>query len=183
MRFFILNPGKSFVFADVREKTQMSSADVRRDINAFLKVGLIKVQLRNDKKAYMLDETFSYYVELRDLFIKSNVYPHCTEIKNLKRAGRIKLVMISGVFLNYAKSEIDLLLVGDDIDREVLNEVMSAIEAEIGREVRYMALSMEDFHYRLEMMDRFLIDFFSGPQDTIINKIPGLSRFISEIKN
>lgn len=183
MRFFVLNPEKDYDFTQVREKTQMKSVDVRKDINALVKIGMVKTRTRRGKKNYLLNENFSYYVELRDLFIKSNVYPLCTEVKNLKDVGRMKLILVSGVFLNYAKSQIDLLVVGDDISPAKLKSNVAAIEAEIGHEVRYMSLSMEDFHYRLEMMDRFMIEFLAGPHDTIVNKMPKLNRLISEIKN
>jgi len=182
MRFFVLNPGKSFLFADIRKKTQIPANDVRKLITSFTKVNLIKSSTRLGKKYYTLNDSFTYYNELRNLFVKSNVYPHCTEVKRIKDIGSIKLVMISGVFMNYNKAEIDLLIVGDDIDRECMLEVIGAIEAEIGHEVKYMALTVEDFHYRLEMMDRFLIEFFAGPHDAIINKIARLGRFIAEIK-
>ncbi len=182
MRFFVLNPGKNFLFAEIREKTQIPTNDVRKLVASFIKVNLVKTSTREGKKYYTLNDSFTYYNELRNLFVKSNVYPHCTEVKRIKDVGSIKLVMISGVFMNYNRAEIDLLIVGDDMDRKNLIEVISAIEAEIGHEVKYMALNVEDFHYRLEMMDRFLIEFFAGPHDAIINKISKLSRFISEIK-
>jgi len=56
------------------------------------------------------------------------------------------------------------------------------LEAEIGREVSYVMMSSEEFKYRMDMMDRFLMDFMEGPHDEIINKIPKLKRFISGLK-
>jgi DNA-binding MarR family transcriptional regulator len=182
MRFFVLNPGKEFLFADVREKTQMTVGDVRKEVSAFEKIGLLTVTTRDRKKYYSLNEGFVYYNELRNLYVKSNVYPQCTEVRHVKRIGSVKLAMISGVFMNYQRSEIDLLIVADDVSRAKLDQVIAAIEAEIGKEVRYMLLRSEDFQYRLDMMDRFLIEFFSGPHDAIINKVPRLSRFIAEMK-
>lgn len=182
MRFFILNPGKGFLFAEVREKTQVESPEARKVITGLVKIDLVKMSTKDGKKQYALNDQFVYYNELRNLFVKSNVYPHCTEVKNIKTIGSIKLVMISGVFMNYNRAEIDLLIVGDDMKRTSLLKVIAAIEAEIGKEVRYMSLTTEDFQYRLDMMDRFLIEFFAGPHDAIINRVPRLNRFIAEIK-
>jgi hypothetical protein len=182
MRFFVLNPGKEFLFSEVRERTQMSLGDTRREVAAFEKIGLINVVVRDRKKHYALNEGFVYFNELRNLYVKSNVYPQCTEVLNIKSIGSVKLVMISGVFMNYGRSEIDLFIVADDISRSKLDRAIAAIEAELGKEVRYMLLRSEEFQYRLDMMDRFLIEFFSGPHDAIINKVPRLSRFIAEMK-
>lgn len=182
LRFFILNPGRRFDAGEISEKIQVPRKNLRTDIAALEKIDLVRARKAQRGKTYMLNENFPYYPELRDLFIKSNVYPHCAEIKKIKDLGRIKLVMVSGVFLNYDKAELDLLIVGDDIPRSRLTRLILAVEAEIGREVRYMSLTLEDFDYRLEMMDRFIIEFLAGPQDIIINKVPRLNRFIAEIK-
>jgi len=183
MRFFILNPGKYFDRATVAEKIQLPRQKLRKDFSALQKIGLIKSRKAQGKKVFILNEQFAYYPELRELFIKANAYPHCSEVKTLKDIGRVKLVMVSGVFLNHTKADLDLLIVGDDISRAKLKRSIAAIEAEIGKEVRYMSLTIEEFDYRLEMMDRFIIEFLAGPHGTIVNRIPRLNRFIAEIKS
>lgn len=182
MRFFVLNPGRRFDTGEISEKIHIPRQKLRTDITALERIDLIKSRKMQRGKTYTLNEKFPYYAELRNLFIKSNVYPHCVEVKKLKDVGRVKLVMVSGVFLNYAKAELDLLIVSDDMSRARLERAIGDIEAEIGREVRYMPLTLEEFDYRLEMMDRFLIEFLAGPHDTIVNKVPRLNHFISGIK-
>ena len=39
-------------------------------------------------------------------------------------------------------------------------------------------MNTDEFKYRLDMLDRFLIDFLEGPYSEIVNKIPGLKRFV-----
>lgn len=182
MRFFVLNPGKSFLLTEVRDKTRLATPDTRKNITLLTKIDLVKVNTRDGKKRFMLNDQFMYYQELRNLFIKSNTYPHCSEVQNMKSLGRVTLVAISGVFMNYAHAELDLLIVGDRIKRPTLNEKIARIEAEIGHEVRYSKMTTEDFLYRLEMMDRFLIDFLTGPHDAILNTIPESTQFLSALQ-
>lgn len=182
MRFFVLNPGQKFSTVEVHEKTQITAAAIRTNISSFLKIGLIKSSTRSGKKFYTVNESFVYYQELRNLFVKSNVYPQCSQIKSIKSVGKVKLVMVSGAFMNYPQAEIDMLIVANDVKRPALLDVVASIEAEIGHEIRYMILTAQEFEYRLEMMDRFLIEFFTAPHDTIISRIPKLSQFIAEMR-
>ncbi len=182
MRFFILNPGSKFTLKDVREKTRLEADRVRKAVTMLTKLGLLKEDVARRQKVYGVDEQFPYYNELRNLFVKSNVYPHCSEVQNMKKLGSLQLVAISGVFMNYPHAEIDLLVVGNNVKRPALNEKIARIEAEIGHEVRYSTMSTEDFLYRLEMMDRFIIDFMTGPHDMIINKVPEKTEFLINLQ-
>ncbi len=182
LRFFVLNPGKEISLTDVKKKMNIDGRRIRGDINALRKIEFIIESVRKGEKYYMLNEAFPYYVELRNLFIKANTYPQCKELKQIKDVGRVKLVMISGIFLNYDKSRLDILIVCDDMNRTKLVKAIEVIEAEIGKEVRYMAMTSDELHYRLDMMDRFLIDFLGSPHDTVINKVPKLQKFIFNLQ-
>jgi hypothetical protein len=182
LRFFVLNPGKEITLAGLKEKMNIDGRRARADINMLLKIEFIKKVARKKEQFYSLNESFPYYMELRNLFIKANTYPQCKELKKIDEAGRVKLILISGVFLNYDKARLDILVVCDDLSRTKLSKAIEAIEAEIGREVRYMAMTSDELNYRLDMMDRFLIDLLSAPHDIVINRIPKLQKFIFNLR-
>ena len=180
LRFFVLNPGQRYDTKTISEKIKMDRKSMRSDLNALEKIEIITSEKLKGKKLYMVNEDFPYYLELEALFIKSNIYPHCSEVKKYNSLGKVKLLVLSGIFMNKNKSRLDLLLVGDDISRSKVYEYVSNIEAEIGREIHYMQLSLEQFDYRLEMMDRFIIEFLSDSHITIVNKIPRLTQTVKE---
>lgn len=182
LRFFVLNPGKEISLKELKQKMNIDGRRIRGDINALLKIDFITESTRRREKYYVLNEAFPYYIELRNLFIKANTYPQCKELKRINEAGRVKLIMISGIFLNYDKSRLDILVVCDDMSRTKLTKAIEMIEAEIGKEVRYMAMTSDELNYRLDMMDRFLIDFLSSPNDIVVNKIPKLQKFIFNLQ-
>ncbi len=182
IRFFILNPGQETTMKELKEKMGIDGRKIRADINALIRIELITQTTRKKEKYYMLNESFPYYVELRNLFIKANTYPQCKELKKINEAGRVKLVLISGVFLNYDKSRIDILIVCDGLNRAKLAKAIEAVEAEVGKEVRYMAMTSDELTYRLDMMDRFLIEVLSSPNDIVVNKIPKLQKFIINLQ-
>ena len=182
LRFFVLNPGKEITMKEMKEKMNIDGRRIRADINALLRIKFINETSRKKIKYYTLNESFPYYVELRNLFVKANTYPQCKELIKLKDVGRVKLVLISGTFLNYDKSRLDIMMVCDDLSRAKLSKAIEMIEAEIGKEVRYMTMTSDELAYRLDMMDRFLIEVLGSPHDIIINKIPKLQNFILNLQ-
>jgi len=182
LRFFVLNPGKEITMKDMRDKMNVDGRRIRADINALLRIEFITEASRKKIKYYTLNEAFPYYVELRNLFVKANTYPQCKELIKLTDVGRVKLVLISGTFLNYDKSRLDIMMVCDDLSRTKLTKAIETIEAEIGKEVRYMTMTSDELAYRLDMMDRFLIEVLSSPHDIIINKVPKLQNFILNLQ-
>jgi hypothetical protein len=182
LRFFVLNPGQEVTMQDLKKKMNMDGRRIRADINALLRIEFINQTTRKGEKYFVLNESFPYYIELRNLFIKANTYPQCKELKRINEAGRVKLILITGIFLNYDKSRIDILIVCDDMSRTKLVKAIEAIEASVGKEMRYMAMSSDELMYRLDMMDRFLIEILSSPHDIVVNKMPKLQSFILALK-
>jgi predicted nucleotidyltransferase len=182
LRFFVLNPGKEITMKNLKTQMNTDGRRVRADINVLLRIEFITQTTRKGEKYFTLNESFPYYIELRNLFVKANTYPQCKELKKINDIGRVKLILVSGIFLNYDKSRVDVLIVCDDMSRTKLAKAIGMIESEVGKEVRYMTMTSEELTYRLDMMDRFLIDVLSAPHDIIVNKIPKLQKFILNLK-
>lgn len=182
LRFFILNPEHEYDLKEIAKRNMVSKLHVRRELDAFKKIKLINEKIKKGKKYYELNQHFSFYPEVKTLITKSNVYPQCQSLSKMKSVGDVKLALVSGVFLNYPKSKADIVLVVNSVNKGKLNSLMNSLEAEIGREIIYVLMNSEDFKYRLDMLDRFILEFLEGPHDEIVNKIPGLKRIITGLK-
>lgn len=182
LRFFLLNPGEEYESAEIMRKNMLSSTSVRRELNVFKKMRFVIERRKKGKAVYEVNPDFPFFAELRGLVDKSNVYPQCQSFAKIKGIGDVKLTLISGIFLNQSKSKIDMLLVVNSLNRAKLRNLMSSLEAEIGKEVRYFLLDSEEFKYRLNMLDRFLLEFLANPHEEIINRIPNLKRLIIGLK-
>jgi hypothetical protein len=177
-----MNAEQEFGVKDICNKNILKSTQARSVLNEFKRNRYILERKKGGKKFFILNQKFPFLVELRSLFIKSNVYPQCGSLDKIRSIGEVKLALISGIFLNYPKSKADLVLVVNNVSRSKLKNLMNNIEAEVGREISYVLMNNEEFKYRLDMLDRFLLDFFEGPHDELINKIPRLKVFISGLK-
>jgi len=182
LRFFLLNPDQEYHSSEIIRRNMTKKSEALREINNFKKIKFIIERTKKGKKYYILNTNFPFYPELRNLVVKSNIYPQCTSLGKIKYIGDVKLALISGVFLNYAKSKADMILVANSVNRRKLKNLINSVEAEIGKEISYVLISSEELKYRMNMLDRFLLEFFEGPHDEVINKVPGLKRFISNLK-
>jgi len=182
LRFFLLNSENDYSVAEITKKNMLTLAQVRKELNCLKKIKFISEKIKKREKRYILNKNFHFFPELKSLVAKSNVYPQCKSINKIKGVGDAKLVLISGVFLNYPKSKVDMILVINNIHRSKLKNVMNSLEAEVGREVSFVLMNSDEFKYRLDMLDRFIIDFLESPYDEVINKIPGLKRFVAGLK-
>jgi hypothetical protein len=182
LRFFLQNPDKEFTVIEIVQKNMVSAVNVRKELNNLKKFKFVIEKVRKNEKSYFLNQEFHFCNELKSLFAKSNVYPQCKSLGKVKGIGDVKLVLVSGVFLSYTKGKADMVLVANNVSRSKLKHLMNSLEAEIGREVSFVLMNSEEFKYRLDMLDRFLLDFLEGPHEELINKIPGLKRIVMGLK-
>lgn len=182
IRFFLVNPGVAFSSADVAEKTLVPRPEVARELVRLTKMKLLFERSQKGKKHFIANEEFPFYTELKSLVSKLNIHAQSQVFRKLKIVGEVKLILISGLFLNYPKSKVDMILVVNNVNRTKLKHAVTHLEAEVGREIRFVLMNSEELHYRLNMLDRFFIEFLENPYEEVTNKVPELKRFIAGLK-
>ena len=120
--------------------------------------------------------------DLLTLLARATVTPECRALTQVDKIGEVHLALVSGIFLNYTKARADVFIVANEVSRVKLSRWIKMLEAEMGREVRYVLLTQEEFKYRLNMTDRFLQDFLDGPYDTIVNRVPQFKRVVRAMR-
>ena len=182
MRLFIFNPTLAFTASEVRTRAKISPGAVRKELNTLVKAGLIKKR----GKGYILDRSYRYLPAIGNFLIDANPLSEKEIARKISTTGTIKLILISGVFLHDPDARVDILVVGDHIKHSKLLTVMSAIEAELGKELRYAVFETSDFQYRLGIYDKLIRDIFDSHHEKILNKlalpaVPVLSKTIHSI--
>ncbi len=125
---------------------------------------------------YVLNSGFEFFSELKGLILKASPAEKDLLIKKILTLGRVKLAVVSGIFLNSdtelcSNAVADLFIVGDDISKDRLRTFLRSLEAEVGREIKFSLMDREEFDYRFGMFDRFIRVLLEGPHEKIINKI------------
>jgi DNA-binding transcriptional regulator GbsR (MarR family) len=182
IRLFILNPSSVYTSAEIAEKTLLSRPDISRDIRKLVKMKMLKESSRKREKVFQLRPDFPFFSELKSLVVKSNVDVPKQMFNKFKAVGDVKLLLTGGLFLDDPKSKTDLVLVVNNSNRNRLSQAMEKLEAEIGQEVRFVLMDTDELNYRLNMLDRFLIEFLEGPYQEVVNRLPGWKRVIAGIR-
>jgi hypothetical protein len=182
IRFFLLNPEQEYRFDEITKRNMLNFQKTKKELDTLKRIHFIMKRVRKGKIFYTLNQNFQFYPELKNLISKANIYPQSENLSKVKNIGNIRLAVISGAFINYPKSKADMILVGDGISRAKLRNLMNNLEAEIGKEIDFVLMTGDEFKYRLNMLDKFILDFLEGPHEEVINKIQGLRQFIANRK-
>ena len=176
MRLFIFNPTLAFTSQEVSSRAKVGTAGTRKELSNLVKGGLIKKR----SKAYFLNRSYRFLQAIGNFLIDANPLSEKEIIKKIGTAGNIKLILTTGVFLHNPDSRVDILVVGDHIRHNKLVQVMSSIEAELGKELRYAVFETSDFQYRLGIYDKLIRDILDSRHEKILNKL-GLSTMVKPV--
>jgi hypothetical protein len=188
MRLFLLNNEHNFEIEEVVSRSRVTKSNVRKEINALSSMNFIKQKIitkegyRGAKKkvtAWNLNGEFQYLQSIRDILIDPSLLLQEDLPQRFKQAGKIKLMIVSGVFIGNSKSRADVMIVGDKLKKNVLQQVVKGLEAEIGKELDYVVFDTEEFKYRLDMYDKLVCDIIDLPHEKLIDN-GQLSTYISK---
>lgn len=188
MRLFLLNQDDFFTVEDVASRSRVSISNARKEINALIVIGFVKSKVmtitgsRGAKKkvnTFSLNVSFQYLSSLRDLLVDSSLLLQSDLPQRFKAIGKIKLMVVSGIFVSLSKSRVDLLIVCDKVRKNVLVQLIKNLEAEIGKELDYVLFDTEEFKYRLDMYDKLVCDIIDLPHEKLIDT-GSLSTYISK---
>lgn len=187
LRLFLSNPDMTYTSKEVSARAKVHTQTVRKELNLFSKIGLIKKQQdtrvvvkgrgKNKKETsqkvsgFIVDRNFSDLSALRSLILSIAPTNDDDIIKKVGATGKIKLVIISGEFIREPDSRLDILVVGDAVKEVRLKSAVRDLEAQMGRELRYAAFSTQDFNYRLGVYDRLIRDVLDYPHHIIVDKL------------
>ncbi len=171
LRLFMFNRDTAYTLDEVAGRTKLSKEVARREVTELIASGLLRKKGARAAAHYQVNPRFEHLTALDGFIRETTTVRPQKIIASLKRAGTLRLVALSGHFTGILETQIDLLVVGDNLDDRALSHAVHALEAELGREIRYASFATVDFRYRLGVYDRLLRDVFDYPHRLLIDKI------------
>lgn len=164
MRLFLLNKSMGFKSADIAKRSRVSTDIVRRELKLLSVVGFVKKRPSD----YIFDSSFKYSSEFEGLLVGADTLDKDAIAESFKKAGKVKLLLVSGVFIKSKESRVDLLLVGDKMNKSKIEEGIRRLEAEIGAELVYAIFDTKEFAYRIKMYDKLVRDVLDFPHEVVV---------------
>jgi hypothetical protein len=90
-------------------------------------------------------------------------------VQEIETKGKIDYLLFTGRFLA-APVATDILIVGA-IDQKALQKIMAQFESEVGHEINYTLLPKDEFLYRRQVSDRFLLSIMEGEKVVMVNHL------------
>ena len=187
MRLFLANPEECLQVADVIRQTKSIRTTVTKECKLLEQAGFLlkakcKVEevkrlnkgdkiIKKIKPGYQLNSSFEYLQALRALLTQVSGDQSGDLSKRMRKAGRIKALVVAGVFLQDTTGRVDILIVGDAIKHRQLESVIRTTEAELGQGLRYAVFSTNEFKYRLDMRDKLVCDILDSPHKKLLNRV------------
>jgi len=169
IELFLGIPGKSYHVRDIVRRVEEEINAVRRELARLEKTGMLLSEWRANRRYYSVKGDYIFYTELLSIVNKS-VGLGGAIIANRAKLGKIKYAMLSSSFVKgkpYAQNEVDLFVVGTIVLPE-LGAIIREEEARREREVNFTPMTEEEFAFRKNRRDPFIISILSKPRVMLI---------------
>lgn len=163
MRLFLLNKDGTFDVKEIEKRSLVKAPAIRKELKLLESVAFV----RRKTSGYQFNLNFKYQKEFESLLISSDSLSIDTIHQMFKKAGKIRLLLVAGVFIKNEDSRLDLFIVGDNLKRNRVEDGIKKLEAEIGREITYAIFEYKEFIYRLNMYDKLIRDVLDFPHKVI----------------
>ena len=173
LRLFFENPEKSFYVREMTRVIDEQINSVRRELLNLENIGIIKNETFDNKVYYSANSKHPFCRPLVEIFskkidtitsqdIKETTWEdYCRPVRNYLK-GLVVTNRLPG------QDGIDVLIIGDDKTKK-LTRWAEVVEKKQGKPINYAIMSVDDFVYRRDVRDRFILDIFEMEISEIID--------------
>jgi predicted nucleotidyltransferase len=144
LRKFFLNSRTKAHLRGLESEFGESTNAIRLELNRFEAAGLLHSLRDGNKKVYQANRNHPLFGDIHSIIMKEAGIDRVIE-KVIHRIGNLICVYLTGDFARGKDSPvIDLILVGEEIDREYLARKVMQAEELVGRKVSYVVLHPDE---------------------------------------
>ena len=171
LRLFFFNDDQWYSVSDAAFRAKISKLVAKKEMATLITARVLRKKAGKGGSLFSVNQKFAHYEPLKTFLRTASGVTDANIGSTLRKAGTLRLIALSGIFTGVPESKVDLLVVGDRLDERALGTIVRALEAELGRELRYASFTTEDFRYRIGVYDRLVRDVFDYSHRTILDKI------------
>jgi hypothetical protein len=184
LELFFSKPNEMLFVREITREAHEEINAVRRELDRMTANGLLRSEDRSNRLYYAINKNYLFFPELLRMVTKSTGLGQRL-YKMRRKLGDVRFLMFSGKFVQTDlshRSEVDVLVVGDIVLAE-LEAIMKEEEKRLGHEISYTVLANDEFKFRKQRRDPFLMEVLYGTrimiigneEDLVERQIPGLA--------
>lgn len=169
----------AFYLNEIIRLTGLGSASVQRELTRLEKAGLITSQRIGNMRRFRANRDHPVYPELYGMIQKTF---GLTGVLQAALAPFLQTVQVAFVYGSVAKatetaaSDVDLMLVGDEMSYGTLLSMLSPAQQALGRPINPTMYTPEEFRKRLHEQQHFLMRVLDQPKIFLIGNDDELRR-------
>jgi hypothetical protein len=168
LTLFLLKPDEEFFIRELTRKLSEQINSIRRELDNLKKMGFLRAKMKNSKKYYCVNHNFIFLEELKSIIVKA-LSSNDNIAEEVKKMGEVKLLVLSGLFVEQPTKTVDMLIVGQ-MDKTRLTQYLNN-EIKTSRPVKFAIMTEEDYKYRLGCNDKFISEIISDPTNQVAVKL------------
>lgn len=168
-------PERSFFATEIISKVAAGSGAVQRELQKLVEAGLVRVSRLGTQKHYQAERSAPIFPELY-LLVKKTMglaEPLRAALEPLR--DRIEMALVYGSVAkgtDTAKSDVDLLLISNDLTLEEIYAALAVAELELGRSIHPTLYTEAELAGRLRQGNSFLERVLGGENLLLMGELP-----------
>ena len=183
LSLFLRHPDQALFVREITRRIGTQINAVRRELINLVRLGLIREVAATGsdvvsspkerglkKKYYQVQQDFTLFSELTALVIKAQVLLERKLDHEILKMGDVRYLAFAGSFLGVAKAPVDLFVIGT-VNKKMLHQLIATCEKELGFEINFSLMTMEEYLYRKDITDKFLYAILEGRKNVVIDRL------------
>ena len=172
-RWLFGQPGRSYHLSELRRLSGLGSASLQRELSRLVDAGLVLSERVGNLRRFQANQQTPVYTELVALTRKTlGAEPLLREALQ-PIATRLETAFIYGSVAKQtdtAQSDIDLMLVGEDLSLNEILTLLLPLETQLGRKINPNCYTQSEYARRLAEPDSFVNRVLAQPILPLIGK-------------
>jgi predicted nucleotidyltransferase len=162
---FFGQPERAFAKQELIHLTGSGSGAVQRELERLLQTGLVSVSVAGFQKLYRANPAASIYAELRGIVDKTMGVASAVQRALTPLRDKLRLAVLFGSVAketDTATSDVDVLVVSDDLHLEDLYTALQHVESKLDRRVSPTLYTTQEFKQKRRAQQPFITKVMSG---------------------
>ena len=160
-------PERSFYTSEIVRSVHSGTGAVERELSRLHGSGLVTVEQIGKQRHYQANRASPVFDELRRLVVKTVAPSEPLRQSLAPYADRIKTAFVFGSVAkgtDTAESDIDLMVIGDELDYSGLHDALRSAEGSLKRKISPLFLSPEDWKRKASRKGSFASKVSARPK-------------------
>ena len=153
LKFFLNSSARAYL-RNLESEFGESTNAIRLELNKFEKAGLLKSEIDGNKKVFRANTAHPLFSDIHNILLKYIGFDQIVD-RVITKLGNVDKVYVTGEFAKGIDTPIiDLIFVGEEINKEYLMRLAEKTENLIKRKIRYVVFNEKELNEYQESLKK-----------------------------